>query len=195
MPAYGKIIDLSDSPQAKPNAHYEGLGHELHVVNPRFLGPHVTDQWLNVGSNPSLDGWAVTSGNIDIFSAGFARTGNLSQAVNLNGGEAGEIQQELLTTPGHRVTVKMRAGHNNGGDFNKDAKFWIQVNGNTATRITYNLGALKTLVDDPSKENYWHEVTYEFTAEGHDVLQLHGDPDGGAYAAIATEIRAYERAV
>ncbi|MER6075099.1 hypothetical protein ABT187_41120 [Streptomyces sp. NPDC001817] len=42
---------------------------------------------------------------------------------------------------------------------------------------------------------YWHEVTYEFTAEGHDVLQLHGDPDGGSFAAIATEIRAYERKV
>jgi hypothetical protein len=195
MPKHGKVVDLSESPQAKPNAYYTGLGQELHVVNPRFLGPHVTGEWLRVTSNPSLDGWAVTRGNIDIFSSAFARTGNLSQAVNFNGDQAGEIQQELLTTPGCLVTVKMRAGHNNGGDFDKDTKFWIQVNGEASTRVTYNLGALKTLVDDPYKENYWHEVTYEFTAEGHDVLQLHGDPDSTDYAAIATEIRAYERRI
>ncbi|MFD8993439.1 hypothetical protein [Streptomyces abikoensis] len=194
MPPTGTIVDPSTSPQAQPNAYYTGLGQELHVVDARFLGPHVTANYLTISGNPSIDGWAVTVDNIDIFSADFAKTGNLSQAVNLNGTQAGEIQQELLTTPGHRVTVKLRAGHNTAGMYDTDALFWIQVNGNPTTRVTYNLGALSNLVDQPGKQNYWHEVTYQFITEGHDVLQLHGDPEGGAYGALVTEVRAYQAA-
>ncbi|MFE6162949.1 hypothetical protein ACFQ7F_28995 [Streptomyces sp. NPDC056486] len=196
MPANGNTVDLSTSPQARSEARYADLGGELYVANPRFLVPYTARAWITVGSNPSIDGWAVTVGDIDVVSADYSHTGNMSQSVNLNGGQVGEIQQELPTDPGHHVTVKMRAGHNNyGGCPNSDAKFWIQVNGDTSTRVMFNLGTLSKLVDRPAEQNYWHEVTYEFRTQGYDILQLHGDPDGNVCGAVITEVRAFQRAL
>ncbi|ASU85775.1 hypothetical protein CDO52_25870 [Nocardiopsis gilva YIM 90087] len=203
MPVSGNVIDLSRSPQARTDAHYlpsyTVLGTPIDIDNPRFTNPHVTGDWDTFSPNPSIYGWAVTVGNIDVVSAAYAQTGNSSQAVNLNGTEVGEIQQDLLTLPGYWVTIKLRAGHNAYGSCeNKLARFWIQVNDDVSTRVTYNLGKLADLVDEPDKQNYWHEVTYEFRARGFDYLQLHGDPDpdsGGVCGALVTEVRGFQRAL
>jgi hypothetical protein len=189
----GTIVDLSTSPKAQPAPTYTGLGRELHVVNARFLNPFVATNWSGAMVS-GFDGWAIRFGNVEIVSADYAKTENLSQAVNLNGSVFGEIEQELLTTPGHRVTIKLRAGHNSFGSCpQQEAKFSIQVNEDPSTRTTYNLGVLAKLVSQPATSNYWHKVTYTFRAKGYDVLQLRGDPDGGVCGVVVTEVRAFEQ--
>ncbi|SEG89317.1 hypothetical protein SAMN05444920_106429 [Nonomuraea solani] len=188
--------DLSNSPQAQPDAIHTGLGRELHVNNPRFLNPYLnlapyTSPMSTDTGIVHVDGWAIRFGNVEIISANYAKTRNLSQALNLNGTVQGGIEQELLTTPGKRVTVKMRAGHNQYTP-NQDTKMHVQVNGDANTRVTYQLGILTKLVDQPTQSNYWHEVSYTFRAKGHDILQIDGDENGGVGGPFITEVRAYE---
>jgi hypothetical protein len=192
-------VDLSNSAKAKPGATYTGLGRELYVANPRFLNPFTEADYV-VWSG-GIDGWAIRFGNVHVLSAKFAMTENLSQAVDLNGDLFGEIEQELLTTPGYQVTIKLRAGHVNFTDYiTRDAKFSIQVNNDAKTLVDYNLGQLSKLVGETVNSkittNYWHEVTYTFTATGYDVLQLRGDPDKEhpLCSVAVTEVRAFEKA-
>lgn len=82
------------------------------VANPSFRSPHVdADSHTRYGGD-QIPGWTVTRGNVDVIGRDAARTGTMSNALDLNGNAPGAVEQNIPVTANQRVTVTFRAGRN-----------------------------------------------------------------------------------
>jgi hypothetical protein len=75
------------------------------LVNPAFDEPHLDAGYLTVPAGSSaIGGWEVTSGDVDVLAAGFY-AGQSSQALDLNGTQAGAVRAAVSLSPGTRYEV------------------------------------------------------------------------------------------
>ncbi|MFJ2111445.1 MULTISPECIES: choice-of-anchor C family protein [unclassified Streptomyces] len=63
----------------------------------------------------SIGPWQVTAGTVDLIGAGFWQAAEGDQSVDLNGGNAGAVDQTFTTVPGATYTVSYALAGNPGG--------------------------------------------------------------------------------
>jgi hypothetical protein len=75
------------------------------LVNPAFDDPHLDSGYLTVPAGSStIPAWEVTSGDVDLLASGFY-SGQSSQALDMNGTQAGAIRAPVSLDPGTRYEV------------------------------------------------------------------------------------------
>ena len=142
-----------------------GIGKDL-VVNGSFEYPRQDGGWKHMDApSTELYGWQVSSGNIDLFHVDKGAP-NGTQAVDLEGQEAGTIRQALRTVPGARYEVKLCTGcHPIGGG--TDKKFFVRA-ANQAKAWAYDCTGF-----DGTDRLGWRWVDWQFTAhENVTVLEI-----------------------
>jgi hypothetical protein len=153
-----------------------GTGKEL-VVNGSFEYPRQEGGWRGM-SAPSNDlyGWQVSSGNIDLFHVKDAPSG--TQAVDLEGQEAGIIRQALRTVPGVTYDVSFCAGcHPVGGG--TDKKFFFRA-ANQAKSWAFDCTGF-----DCTERLGWRKFDWQFTAhEPVTVLEIGSLRPNGTGSAL-----------
>ncbi|MFF8030977.1 MULTISPECIES: DUF642 domain-containing protein [unclassified Streptomyces] len=109
--AYGSLLSAALLALSFPVSP-AGAADEI-ARNGEFYPPAVADYgyltiWPN--SNPGIDQWKVSDGNVDVYSTQLARSPY--QAVDLNGGQPGSITQVIRTTPGTTVHLTWKHTRN-----------------------------------------------------------------------------------
>lgn len=135
----------------------------LPLTNPTFDQPYEgTDpRYLPVGvsiNGAPIPGWTVTRGNVDIESAKWAKTGSLSQAMSLNGGEQGAIATTIPTSPHHRIDVTFRLGTETWDGCDMSLPERMAVTANSEDEVIFNAGKPDHV------EPHWKMATYSFVA-------------------------------
>ena len=95
------------------------------VLNGSFETPNAGTAWQTYSAGQSFGGWTVESGSIDHV-GGHWQAAQGSQSVDLTGGEAGAIYQDLPTTGGQAYTLRFAlAGNPDCGPTVKQMRvFW-----------------------------------------------------------------------
>jgi hypothetical protein len=95
------------SPNAEPVEQ-----RSANITNGSFTQPRqgdgATDHWTYGKGSNEIVGWRVTKDDVQVYGSTFADTGSTAQALALNGGSAGAIQQEITTDAGQNYEVRFR---------------------------------------------------------------------------------------
>lgn len=109
-----------------------------------------------IANTTTLTGWTVSGGNIDIIDRGFWHAAHGRQSIDLNGDQAGAIQQTLTTVIGERYRVTFRlSGNPQGGDAAKT----VRVSATGGIPADYTFSRVNS-----STDMKWEVKTYSFTA-------------------------------
>ncbi|WP_164992469.1 DUF642 domain-containing protein [Streptomyces sp. L2] len=174
----------------------------LAVTNPSFIQPYVDPNGLSSYQNYGVDnngipGWRVTQGSVDVYGRAASKTGGSSvvesgsQAVDLNGGGPGGIEQTLSTVPGSLVTLTFATKINdhpwcaaNAPSVNES--LYVQFAGDPDNARLRSLGSVNT----PGRYATWQLVRIALPATGrHSRLQFIS-ATSGACGPIITDVDA-----
>lgn len=116
------------------------------VANPSFRSPQVDPGSHTRYSGDQIPGWTVTRGNVDIIGRAGARTGSLSNALDLNGSERGAVGQRIPVTANQQMTITFRAGRNVYRECSRHGSrsFSVGIAGREHTFRTFQVGRAGT---------------------------------------------------
>ena len=128
---------------------------------------------LNATDSASIPGWTVSLGNLDYIGS-YWTASNGVRSLDLNGTDAGQIQQTFDTVAGHTYLVAFdMAGNPDGGPTTKTMTVSV---GGPATPYSFDTtGMTKSSMG-------WQTMTYWFTAAGPSTtLSFTSTTPGSAY--------------
>ena len=159
------------------------------VVNGSFESgqdPGVSWLFLSSGSN-AMDGWLVSFGTVE-YIGGWWQPSDGVRSIDMNGNIAGQISQNIVTTPGETYEVAFdMSGNPDGPPAVK--QMTVTADGSQAQSFSYDTSLAGTTRADMR----WETKIYTFTASGSvTLLAFTSDVEGWVFGPALDNVRLLE---